>query len=118
MNDTAMHFLSFVANWILIVFLWGGLGVTITYAVMLSPHLHNSARLNVRTLRTAILILPAFIILATISAMDLSRQTFRPPLCFVLQFLVNLLTGISFLLFLRRLWKSIEFGTNDERKGS
>jgi hypothetical protein len=91
------------SKWIFIVFLWGGLGVTIWWLRCLKKT-QGELSADIPCLRSALRILLVFIILAAFGFLNLFTVSFGTVR---IQTINNLLTSVVFLMFLVTLKKAL-----------
>lgn len=96
--------LHFYSKWIIIIFEFGGLVLTIG----LMRTTKEEVSFDTRKVRGAFKSLIPFILIATMSFTEMMILTFGYTLLgILLQFLNNLLTGVFFIIFLVRMKKAI-----------
>ena len=99
----------FYATWIVIVFLWGGLGYTAYLLNAIGRANKTSTAIDLKVLRRAICLLFPFIVFASVGLTGMIFVQFAwPRFPVALVFTMNLLTGIFFLLFLVQLKRSLD----------
>jgi hypothetical protein len=102
------------SKWIFIIFSWGGIAFVINYFATLKAIEHNTVMLDIQKFRVSVFYLLTFVVLATLGFMNMFVM-FLGEAGIGLQLINNLLVGISFLLFLLKLKRSIFFLRNQKK---
>jgi len=92
----------FLAKWIFIIFIWGGLGITIWWMLVLRNY--EKATVDIKKLKAVLRTMILFIFLAAFGFMDILIMVFGNA---IVQLINNFFVGVVFLKILIGLKKSI-----------